>query len=199
MASEDCPNNNLEACQPKFKCRGGPCHNYAYDPSDPCPDGTLFDRALCKCTLGNYSLPWAYNSTTNERTSSPILFSVAPYFNGSGDLVTVTTGVVGIPCGGGTAFESTPCGTVQDYQGPVKIEKVGSCSGSGDAVTMCVFTQVNGEYDGGSNCTLQAVNLACSNDSNDVAEGEVGWFFGDTIEEVEELKDRYTSDGPYPG
>jgi hypothetical protein len=44
-----CPTADMESCEKKCKCVGGPCAGLAYDCNDPCGPGFEFDAATCEC------------------------------------------------------------------------------------------------------------------------------------------------------
>lgn len=61
---------DMEDCAPKALCLGGVNDGTAYDPLDPCPDGTYFDSLACDCKTdfpqaGGY---WRWSGTVTATT-----------------------------------------------------------------------------------------------------------------------------------
>jgi hypothetical protein len=58
-----CPTANMESCDKKCKCVGGPCAGTAYDCADPCDPGSEFNAATCECSPGWTSVRYRIQGT----------------------------------------------------------------------------------------------------------------------------------------
>jgi hypothetical protein len=186
-----CPTANMDDCTKKCKCVGGPCANRAYDCADPCGVGTEFNAATCNCDLvANFIGAWGYDSGLDSRTASAQVVNIVPYYDGLGRLVTYTAGVSELSCGSQDAFDRSPCGQVPEYSGAVSIAKIAPCTGGGNVGNQYIFVYVDGVL---NNLTYMntAVALACDNTLNDFNSGTVGWFYGDTEQEVQDQLDAW--------
>lgn len=188
---------NMENCDPKCKCLSGPYANEAYSCDTPCTgqgDNCTFDcQNGCDCPLeANFIGAWGYDDKNNRRTASNLVVDIAPYYDGLGRLVTYTAGVSELPCDSPAAFVTLPCGQVPQYSGAVQITKTASCFGNGTVGNQYVFAYLDGVLDDLTFMNV-AVGLSCQNTIGDFNSGSVGWFYGDTIQEVQDQLDAWSA------
>lgn len=87
-----CPTpGNFDICDPKCRCRSGPCQGIAFSCESPCPSGITWDPSTCSCISGG-----SYKVTTtrtnqanpqNDGTRCYVTYFPDPYFDGSGQSV----------------------------------------------------------------------------------------------------------------
>ena len=185
---------DMDDCSIKTRCVGGVNDGVAYDPQNPCFSGLTFDDSACDCfTEASYIGAWGYSNMTNLRSASSIVVNIEPSYDGLGRLRTYTAGVAELPCGSGegSSFETSPCGEHPSYSGGVTITRLTNCTGGGATVgNQYIFAYIDGVLD---NVLFMntAVGLGCGAD-DDFRSGVVGWFYGDTVQEVEDQLDAWT-------
>lgn len=184
---------DMNSCNIKNTCVGGVNDGVAYDPENPCTEGFIFDSFACDCILdSNFIGAWGYDDKNDIRTASSLVVDISPYYDVDGKLVTYTAGVSELPCGSASAFETNPCGQVPQYSGAVDITKTAPCFGLGQVGLQYVFTYRDGVLDNLIFMNV-AVSLSCFNTLDDFNSGSVGWFYGDTIQEVQDQLDNWVA------
>jgi hypothetical protein len=128
---------DMNNCDIKNTCVGGVNDGVAYDPSDPCPSGTVFNEQACDCEV--FEARWTGYS----------------YHNSFGDAFFWTTGWWDMSdgkyfqwSGANAAFSGifAPIGLqAPGYDPSIVVQAVGSCSGSSVGCKLYMF-DAQGSY-----------------------------------------------------
>ena len=88
-----CPTADMESCDKKCKCVGGPCAGAAYDCDDPCSAGTEFDAATCSCVSTTPAGPYVRFVGTYSVAGGAFVPYTSPwYYTGDGSRLSVASG-----------------------------------------------------------------------------------------------------------
>ena len=195
-----CPTADMESCDKKCKCVGGPCAGTAYDCADPCGDLEVFDEASCECVLdpppGYYSVGYEGNWDNAYARSATTIHYLDTTDGGK------------ITFGGRQAFacgvpETIPNGaSIEWFEGEAKAgylsEGTGSCfiSGlcSGSTDTWPFYTILFQERTNGASWvyTPYLNGIPCSRSpSNTKRISIVTIIYGETLAACQTAKDTY--------
>lgn len=79
-------------CDPKCRCKSGPCAGIAYSCENPCPGGSRFDPVTCSCgTDGTWLVTTTLSgqiNPANNGTRCSVAYFPPAYFNSNGDSIT---------------------------------------------------------------------------------------------------------------